>query len=123
MEMYATLIGPAGAVSLTIVTGWSLPESHERMRDQGFERRDPDIWKGEGASIGYHSRTKRFDFQDPDECDLLGGENCYWDVSFLDAETVFAIFVREGEEGLWRELEQRYDQYFVRDTQPVETEA
>jgi hypothetical protein len=44
-------------------------------------------------------------------CDLIGGQ-CYYDGSTLAAQEYLEILIREGHEGLWKALEQKYEDTF-----------
>ena len=110
MKAYAALVGPGGAITLTIKTGWALPESQTRMKALGFEASDPSIWKGEGAAVGIHHKTDPgHALGDPEPCDYFDGD-CYFDISYLAAEDVFERFIREGEDGLWASLAEWYEE-------------
>lgn len=64
------------------------------------------------ADIGYHSPKPIYDEQKTvtEECELLGGKPCYYDGSGLNAIRIFEVLLNEGDEGIWREL-QNYHEY------------
>jgi hypothetical protein len=92
------------------------------------------------ADIGYHSpepmyegqqpichilREPKFDkttgkitpaiYGDPVICPYVDNDiPCYYDGSTLNAEPIYQIFLKKGEEALWRELEKRYEIQFVK---------
>jgi hypothetical protein len=66
------------------------------------------------ADISYHSPKPLFEGQKITEgdCPYLEGKPCYCDGSGLQSKEVFDRLVREGSEGAWKYLEDRYVGYF-----------
>ena len=102
VDLEFALIGPAGAVTLMIYTGWHLPEVRETLRGKGYH---PEVLP---ADFGYHSRNKIHSGIKCPCCHLLKGAACYYDGSGLRANEVFDLFVREGEEALWTYMTDEY---------------
>lgn len=114
------LKGPLGAVQFMIGTDWyvescwhhllSFPHTH-----QSFER--GDYFKPEGWDVGYHSPSPRFEGQEPMDCDLMPGGQCYYDGSGLRADEWVSDFVAGGTDWLWPKLEQEYRELFEDNSQ------
>ncbi len=100
MDIFFVLIGELGAVSFTIFSGWFLPH---------IDSKTP---KGSGACISYHTLNPVYDGQNvsKDECEWLEGKACYCDSTYIQAEELFNILVAEGDEAMWCELENKYDE-------------
>mgnify|MGYP001423315064 CR=1 FL=1 len=104
LRMY--LIGPEGAVQFVLYTDWHLPHVDAELRAKG-SRIQPTP-----ADLGYHSRVPQYEDQaSRDDCHLLGGP-CYYDGSCLNAERIYDVLLREGSDGVWRELEAYYREIF-----------
>jgi hypothetical protein len=90
-------------VSLEVSTGWFL---HSTNPNDGKGYR---TGQGAGFYIWYHSPNQPDEYwtRSKDDCPHLGTP-CYMYVDALDAMDVFEVLVREGDEGVWRELEKRW---------------
>lgn len=106
LRMY--LIGDKGAVQFVCFTDWHLPEVAEELHAKfPSHRRGPM-----GADLGYHSKTPLYEDQSSrDDCNLLGCK-CYYDGSGLAADRIMEVLLREGSDGVWRELETYYRETF-----------
>lgn len=108
MRMY--VIGPRGAVQFVLYTGWHLPHVREELDARPSRKRCLD--HPMPADLGYHSPIPTYEGQEEwgrDNCELLGCR-CYYDGSGLNAERIYEVLLREGSEGVWRELEAYYDE-------------
>lgn len=109
LRMY--VIGPDGAVQFVAHTDWHLPHVDAHLR-----RNFPQHPRGEvmAADLGYHSKVPQYDGQEvmKECCDLLGCA-CYYDGSGLNAEPILDVLLREGSDGVWRELERYYAETFA----------
>jgi hypothetical protein len=78
----------------------------------GVERPTVDGWSG--ADVGYHSRTQLHEGQDYGACDLFDGDRCFYDGSYLAADTLIAAWASQGgrPDALWGLLEQLHRTYF-----------
>lgn len=104
MRMY--VIGPRGAVQFVLYTDWHLPHVDEELRAKGVRIQPMP------ADLGYHSPIPTYKGQEDwgrDDCDLIGCR-CYYDGSGLNAERIYEVLLREGSEGVWRELETYYNE-------------
>jgi len=99
------LKGERGAVQFLIFTSWQLPEVQRSLRKQGEPM---------AADFGYHSPVPMCENQHAitEECEYLDGKPCYYDGSSLYAEKVFERLLREGDEAVWKELEEYYIEKF-----------
>lgn len=69
--------------------------------------------KPQPADLGYHSPVPMYEGQTKrDDCQYLPGGTCYYDGSSLAAESVFNILVEQGSEGVWKHLEEVYNDRF-----------
>lgn len=109
------LTGPQGAMQFVVLTDWYLPHTKRELRENGTLRSDlyPMAF-----DLGYHSPKPMHEGQSPmeQECDVLGGQ-CYYDGTTLGAEPIVDVMLREGSEGVWRELEKQYE---IRFGEPAE---
>lgn len=66
------------------------------------------------TDLGYHSFTPRYEDQTciSESCEWLDGKPCYYDGSGLNAERIYDVLLKEGDEGVWRELEIYYMELF-----------
>lgn len=112
VNLRCVLKGEEGAVQFLLYTNWQLPSVDRELAD-GV--RPLSLYRPMPADLGYHSPTPRFDGQATmGPCDYLDGRDCYYEGSPLNADRIFKVLVAEGDEGLWRELEDYYDAIFVR---------
>lgn len=96
VSMRMVLVGPKGAVQFVLYTGWYMEETPHR---------------GEAlpADLGYHAREPMYEEQHSmGPCGYLGGADCYYDGSGLNADAIFDILRREGGEAVWKALEGYY---------------
>ena len=102
VDMCFVLKGSEGAVQFVLYTGWQLPSLGNR-----FTEPMP-------TDLGYHSLVPHHEDQGviSESCEWVDGKPCYYDGSTLNARPVFDILVSEGEDGLWRELEEYYGKVF-----------
>lgn len=109
------LKGDKGAVQFLLHTNWMLPHVQE-----GLDLRHPDhlLCHPQPADLGYHSLSPLHDYQEEpsqEHCPFLDGAPCYYDGSSLNAQPVFERLLREGDDGVWAELEDYYKQLFGED--------
>jgi len=104
------LKGRKGVVQFQIFTNWYLPHVQEELDAKNFDHK---MCHPMPADLGYHSKTKRYPKQTVsfDDCRLTGGK-CYYDGSGLNAKPVYEVLLKEGSDGVWRELEKYYEQVF-----------
>lgn len=108
VEMAWFLHGPEGAIQFVVYTAWHLPEvAAELKRDHPH----PRLFEPMPADLGYHSYIPRYEGQTrlTENCSVLGGRPCYYDGSSLQAIKVFDILVGQGEEAVWKLLEEEYE--------------
>lgn len=104
------LKGKRGAVQFLLGTGWFLPETNEEYKARGvnLSKDYPRAW-----DIGYHSPKPMYEGHSPitDKCNILNGK-CFYDGSTLNADPILNILLREGSDGVWKELEKYYHETF-----------
>lgn len=104
VELRMVLKGTLGAVQFVLYTNWHLPHVVEEQEGKIPAR----LWRPMPADLGYHWREARYPDQEARECHLLDGAQCFYDGSGLNAEPIYQTLLREGSEGVWRELETYY---------------
>jgi hypothetical protein len=118
VEMRFVLQGPRGAVSFLLYTNWQLPhvtrETDARTAAKALAGEDIAVdlqafYHPMAADRGYHSPVPLYEGQRAlGPCPYLDGAPCYYDGSSLNARIVFEALLREGGEGVWKELEYYY---------------
>ena len=104
MEMIFILKGKLGVIQFVVYTGW-MPS---------YKRFDGEKSSPLPADIGKHSYKPSYDDETKREnCNWLDGADCYYDGSGLAADEVFKVFVKDGEEAMWTELEKFYKDWLV----------
>ncbi len=99
------LKGDNGAIHFDVFSGWYLPQQVSEHGQKQWKD-----WQPSGAQISYHSYIPRYEGQSSSgECDWLDGKKCYSDTSFCYADEVFAALVSGGDEAMWKELEEFYN--------------
>jgi len=111
VNMRFVLKGELGSIHFCVFTNWHLPEVTEEYKYKPTWGND--WWKPTPADISYHSKTRLNEWDHEHEnCTWLDGETCYTDGSSLYAEKPFEALIREGSEGLWKFLENYYNETF-----------
>jgi hypothetical protein len=83
-------------LTFELSTGWFLPHN----------RRESD--KPYAFGVDLHTKTPRYEGHSPTNgCHITGGK-CYCDGSALLGDEFFETLVAEGEEGLWKRMEQQF---------------
>lgn len=106
------LKGDRGAVQFVIFTNWYLPKVADDLARKCHSPEDVKLFFGPmGADVGYHALTPQYDGQEsrPD-CPYLDGRPCFYDGSGLAAETMLALLIEQGDEAVWKALEERYEE-------------
>lgn len=100
LEINFILKGELGAVQLVVATGM-YPESVSKQGDYM------------AMDLGYHSPKPMYEDHSVacENCEHIGG-TCYYDGSTLNAEPVAEILITEGEDALWKRLEDYYSETF-----------
>ena len=113
-EAHFALIGPAGAITFTLYTGWHLPEviGKPEMGIGGFRYGKALVEQGHypmPAMVSYHSPVQVEDYeQGHDACEWIGGAPCFGDGTFI-CDDAFEALIRGGTDGLWKHLEGWYE--------------
>jgi hypothetical protein len=113
VDMLWYIKGELGVVDFVVYTNWHLPHIEE-LNDSRNDSQFPHLnCHPQPANVGYHSRVPKYKGQTRSvfDCTLLGGD-CYSDGSGLYAEELYDILVREGDEAVWKKLEEYYKQTF-----------
>lgn len=110
------LKGELGTVQFTVFTNWHLSHVEKGMKHNTTWQYDDHVWcpfKPVPADLGYHSHKPIYENQSiiGENCEWTGGV-CYYDGSTLNAEPIFDTLTKEGDKGVWRELENYYKDVF-----------
>lgn len=109
MNLLFLLKGERGAIQFVVFTGW---ETTWKEYDEGLSVMPADI--------GAHAYKPMYEGQTSmGECEWLDGKECFYDGSGLQANEVFKVFVRRGEEAMWSELEKYYKHWLCKEPWPV----
>jgi hypothetical protein len=116
VDLRMVLKGPLGATQFLLYTGWHLPHVTEETWNNhaGDDYRLRLFTKPTPADKGYHWSTPQYEGQSPMKCDLMPSGECYYDGSSLNCEQTFEILLREGSEGVWKDLEEFYSNLCAR---------
>lgn len=111
VDMFMILKGTKGAIVFTVFTGWYLPNTIDWWKSRNLATLESV--KGWGADIGYHSKKPLSEYQhenapSTEHCEYCDGQPCWYDGSGLAAQELFQKFVAQGEEVVWRTLEDWY---------------
>lgn len=106
VDLKMILRGPLGATQFLLFTGWMLPETLAWWASKGIEA----DFKPCPADRGYHWATPQYEGQEARDCELLPGGKCYYDGSGMNAEGTFQLLVSGGDEAVWRDLQEFYDE-------------
>lgn len=111
VEIVFILKGEQGAVQFLVYTHWML--SHVQ-KELDAKETDHLFCHPSPADLGYHSYVPRYEGQASitDNCETLDGKPCYYDGSGLGAIPIYQVLLKEGDDGVWRELELYYQQVF-----------
>lgn len=114
VELRMVLRGPLGATQFVLYTNWYLSHVTEDMIERTLSHPDRIGLKCRflplPADLGYHWRTPQYEGQcSCENCKEIGGGVCYYDGSSLNAERIYEVLLREGSDGVWRELEAFYN--------------
>lgn len=99
--------GKHGSVQWMCYTGLHLDHVRKELSVKGY-----DNYSFMAAELGYHANEPRYEGQQKMECCYTGKGFCYYDGSTLNAERLLPIFLNEGSEGIWSELENYYKEIF-----------
>lgn len=127
VAMRWVLRGNRGATQFLLFTNWQLPHVTKEMVDRALRKSQlldetefRCFWQPMPADLGYHSYVPQYEGHESRSCDLLQHGECYYDGSGLAAERVFNRMLREGDKGLWDELEMYYHQCFDEPSEGVQ---
>lgn len=118
LALHFALIGPEGAVSLEVLTGWFLPHVRERLRRETDHA--PHFASGNPARCAFeptagpmcshdHRRRHNHYAAEPDDCDLLPGGKCWGDHGYLAGDQLLEALIAGGEPGLRDAMRGWYD--------------
>lgn len=114
-ELAFYLTGPSGVIQFVVYTGWNLPHV-----DKDLERRGLGHSRPMAEDIGYHAYQPQYDGQTllRESCPLLNGAPCYYDGSSLNAEPIFDLLLSDGDEAVWKRMEEIYHDRFGHEVRP-----
>jgi len=117
MHIYFILKGELGAINFSMLTQWYPKYVQEELFNKGTLQYSWFEPQPMATDLGYHTTYPQYDGQEisHESCAFLNGRPCYYGGSTLNAEPIRDIFLTEGDEGVWRELELRYIEEFGED--------
>lgn len=122
VSLRMVLKGNKGAVQFILYTNWQLPHVQEELNRKAIgndERYISALLNPIPADLGYHSPVPIYEGQNvcSESCEYLDGKPCYYDGSGLNAESIYEVLLKEGSDGVWRELEDFYKNVFGSDAE------
>lgn len=112
VEIRFVLKGALGALQFVVGTDWYLPADQQRIKNGPHDILSRAV-QPRGWDIGYHAPTPQYEGQSPMDCSILGGQQCYYDGSGLQADKFVPEFLAGGSDAVWAMLEQRYYNMFT----------
>jgi hypothetical protein len=117
VDMRMVLKGDKGVVQFVLYTNWQLPHVQEELNNKAIGQDSiyiSAILNPLPADLGYHSPVPQYEGQSiaSESCEYLDGKPCYYDGSGLNAERIYEVLLKEGSDGVWRELEDYYNMIF-----------
>jgi hypothetical protein len=122
VELVMIIKGDKGAVQFVLYTNWMLPHVQEEL-DAKLLIEGKQGKLGEysfctihpmPADLGYHSPIPQYEGQSvsSNSCEYNDGKPCYYGGSGLNSERIYEVLLKEGSDGVWRELEIYYNDIF-----------
>ncbi len=115
VTLFMTLVGDLGAISFCVYTNWHLPHVTKERNSKPYEAINGDAhWmeRPMAANVSYHSLAPVPD-RESHKCEWLGDRLCYGEVlTFSGADHYLDVLIEKGDEGLWGELEEAYNEQF-----------
>lgn len=116
VDLRMMLKGDKGVVQFVLYTNWHLSHVQDELIE-GLVGKDETyigtVTKPMPADLGYHSHKPMYEDQFKTEnCEYLDGHECYYGGSSMGAYEIYNVLLKEGSEGVWRELEQYYNRVF-----------
>ena len=104
------LKGPEGVAQFLLYTNWMLPHVQEEFDSKLLNQFPYMFHKPLPTDLGCHSPKPRHegDTAITESCSYLDGKPCYYDGSGMAAKRVYKRLLREGDTGVWDELEKYY---------------
>ncbi len=114
-DLIFILKGVAGAIQFLIFTGWEEDSSIISSSSGPFISPNDKHMRVMPADIGCHSLMPLYDGQKPvdQKCPWVDYQPCYYDGSSLQAEEVYKILVKAGEEAMWSNMEDYYKSWLL----------
>lgn len=128
VDLRMILKGDKGVVQFVLYTNWMLPHVTKEMDRRTLKEaregtlNDISLWctyHPQPADLGYHSPVPMYEGQNvcSESCEYLDGKPCYYDGSGLNAESIYEVLLKEGSDGVWRELKDFYKNVFGSDAE------
>lgn len=110
VHIWFNLIGDGQGLTFSISTNWQLPHVQAQW-DKDDRFRPSSLYKPMAFGVDIHSKTPQYEGQTPREnCHITGGE-CYSDGSALLGDEFLQTLIAEGEEALWKRMEEQLRQW------------
>lgn len=116
MLIWFIVKGAKGAIQFQLNTGGYLKEVACKWANEGkltySFNNEPMLGIIQGWDLGYHSPIPMYEGQSKmKDCDIIKG-GCYYDGTSLGADKPLQIYIEKDEEGLWKFLEEIYEERF-----------
>ena len=107
------LKGDKGATQFVLYTNMYLPHVQKELQTK-CQSSQFCFLEPLPADLGYHSPKPIYEGQSicSESCEYLDGKPCYYDGSGLNAKRVYNRLLKEGDRGVWDELEIFYNNIF-----------
>lgn len=105
------LIGDGNAVSFTFSTGIYTEDVRRELQEK-YKCADYNPFEPMGYDVSYHSSEPKYEGQSKTECEFTGLGYCYCDGSGIKAEKYMNVLIEDGEESVWKMLEDYYYDVF-----------
>src|SRR5438309_1017514 len=100
------LKGPKGATQFVLFTNWHLANVQKELDSKTVPKQFTHLHCHPlPADVGYHSLTRRHNYQEERDCTYTVTGKCYYDGSGLRAYDVYKRLVEHGDKGVWEALE------------------
>lgn len=112
--IHFSLVGPVGAISVVISTGWYLPHvarKQVRSNIEWMQKWGHPLDRVGQYGVHFHYPNPQYEDHSQSDCDLLPGGKCYGNGRFAD-DSYLNILLAEGDDAVWKKLEEEYREEF-----------
>jgi len=123
---------PNKIVILSLYTDWYLADDQHRLNAQSFKGRNVhNRWSGGrdgngtapwATDLGYHSAKPVHSWQEDSEaseCQYTSTGSCHYDGSSINGDGARDVLLEQGDEGVWKYLEEYWNAVFQEEEEPI----